>query len=147
MIAAPTQQIPLLSNRNQPEASALVGRGWRPLLAIPFLPLALLLTSPVQAQMSTSEIKAEIAFARGLAADWTFVNLAQAVLGTVEGQGISGKAREELELVKCEVFVSGARSEPDALARLDLFESAFEAYQLFIDGYPNSDFKSQAETG
>jgi len=147
MIAAPTQQIPLLSNRNQPEASALVGRGWRPLLAISFLPLALLLTSPVQAQMSTSEIKAEIAFARGLAADWTFVNLAQAVLGTVEGQGISGKAREELELVKCEVFVSGARSEPDALARLDLFESAFEAYQLFIDGYPNSDFKSQAETG
>ncbi|MDP6740548.1 MAG: hypothetical protein QF404_11125, partial [Planctomycetota bacterium] len=122
------------SHRNQPKAAALSGRGWRSLLAVPFL--ALILTDPVQAQMSSSEVKAEIAFARGLAADWTFVDLAQSVLATVEQQGIAGKAREELELVKCEVFVSGARSEPDAIARLTLFESAFEAYELFISGYP-----------
>ena len=145
MIAAPTQPSPLSSHRNQPKAAALAGCGWRSLLAAPLL--ALILTDPVQAQMSTSEVKAEIAFARGLAADWTFVDLAQSVLATVEQQGIAGKAREELELVKCEVFVSGARSEPDAIARLTLFESAFEAYELFISGYPNSDFKSQAETG
>ncbi|HIF39833.1 MAG TPA: hypothetical protein EYQ74_01880 [Planctomycetes bacterium] len=147
MIAAPTQQSLLFPHRIQPKASALASRAWRPLLTAPLLFLAFFLTAPVQAQMSSSEVKAEIAFARGLAADWTFVDLAQSVLATVEKQGISGKAREELELVKCEVFVSGARSEPDAIARLALFESAFESYQLFIDGYSNSDFKSQAETG
>lgn len=97
--------------------------------------------------MSSAEVKDEIAFARGLAADWTFVDLAQSVLANVESQGVAGKMREELDLVRCDVFVSGARSEPDAMARLGLFESAIESYQLFIDGHPNSDFKGQAETG
>lgn len=106
-----------------------------------------ILSTDSSAQMSAAEVKAEIAFARGLAADWTFVGLAQSVLEKVEASGISGKSREELELVKCEVFVSGARSEPDPTARLALFESAIESYQLFIDGYPSSDFKGQAETG
>ena len=106
---------------------------------------ALAAASPAAAQMSAAQVKAEIAFAHGLAQEWAFVDLAQQVLARVEQEGVSGKVREELDLVTCQVFATGARHERDPGRRNELFERAIREYTDFIDDNPYSQLKASAE--
>ncbi len=97
------------------------------------------------AQRSEAEVRADIAFARGLASEWSFTDLAAGVLVQAERGGVSGRLREELGLARCEVFGAGASIEPDDARRNQLFEQALEEYQSFIRLNPNSDLRSSAE--
>ncbi|MCP3918266.1 MAG: tetratricopeptide repeat protein [bacterium] len=106
---------------------------------------AILGAAPLHAQKSDAEIGAEIAFARGLASDWSFVDLAEDVIREVEDGGVTGKMGERLGLVKCDVYAIGARNEKEPARRNELFESALGAYKEFIDRNPYSDEKSSAE--
>ena len=105
----------------------------------------LLVSSPALAQRSEAQVEADIAFARGLAASWSFVDLAQKVLADTERAGVAGKQREELGLVTCEVFAVGARSERDDVKRNALFLDSISAYKAFIEQNPYSEYKSEAE--
>ena len=74
--------------------------------SLPTLAAALACVAPAAGQVSTAHVKAEIEYARGLAADWAFVGLAREVLSHVESSGIPTEVREELDLVTCEVYAT-----------------------------------------
>ncbi|MFT5051169.1 MAG: tetratricopeptide (TPR) repeat protein [Chlamydiales bacterium] len=114
----------------------------RPALALCLLPLSAL---PAAAQKSDAEANAEIDFARGLAADWSFVDIAETVIRNVEESGVSSRMSEELGLVKCDVYAIGARSERDVERRNELFDEALGAYESFIEDNPQSSSKTSAE--
>jgi len=101
--------------------------------------------SPALAQMSEAEVKAEIAFARGLASEWSFVGLAEGVLTDVRSQAVTSGAREQLALVTCEVYSIGARHERDVTRRNELFERALSEYTDFVANNPTSDYRPTAE--
>lgn len=107
---------------------------------------ALVLAAPALAQESDAQVRADIAFARGLAADWGFTDLSEEVLATVEANAPK-KMATELGLVKCQIFHAGAKSERrDALRRHELYQKALESYEAFIDEFPYDDLSAQAET-
>ena len=82
--------------------------------------------------LSDKAVEAEIEFARGLARDWAFVDIAQGVLDDVAKADLSERMNEELSLVRCEVFTNGARATFDPIKRNELLEKAIEAYDLYI---------------
>lgn len=83
------------------------------------------------------DVQEDIDFARGLARDWQFVDLAQRVLDEVGNRDISGDERRQLDLVRCEVVAEAARYEPDAVRREALYEESLDAYEAFIDSNPD----------
>jgi hypothetical protein len=103
------------------------------------------LSGTASAQKTDAEIRDEIAFARGLAADWTFVDLAEQVLRNVRAEGVSSTMKEELALVTCDVFAVGAKNEKDKDRRNELYELALRAYEDFISDHAYSSFLSAAE--
>jgi hypothetical protein len=121
----------------------------RPSLVRSLLALAAAATLSAQthAQSSEAEVRADIEYARGLATDWSFVGLATEVLEDARRQNPSGKLKEELALVECEVYGQGARIERDDERRNALFHQALEQYEDFLTRYPSSEFRPRAETG
>ncbi len=82
--------------------------------------------------MTDKAVETEIEFARGLARDWAFVDIAQSVLDDVGKADLSERMNEELSLVRCEVFTNGARATFDPIKRNELLEKAIEAYDQYI---------------
>ena len=107
--------------------------------------LPLLLATGAQAQ-SDAALETEIEFARGLASEWAFVDLAEVVLDSAE-RGASGKTAERLSVTRCELIAAGARNERDAARRNELFESALACFDGYIAGNANSELLSTAQTG
>jgi len=105
----------------------------------------LALALPSQAQKSDIEAKAEIAFARGLASQFTFVDLAEEVIGDLEKSGVSASMKGPLGLVKCEVYSIGARGERDTARKHELYEEALRLYDDFIDANGLADELATAE--
>ena len=97
------------------------------------------------AQSSESAIEAEIAFARGLARDWAFVDLAQGVLADVAKQRPSERMAEQVELVRCELFAIGAKQLDDPTAANAMFEQGYEALNDYIDSNPDAANRGDAE--
>ena len=124
---------------NWPMIPSLAVRRAAPALSV------LLLAGSAAAQKSDVEVAAEIEFARGLAADWSFVDLAEEVIQGVEADGVSSRMSEQLGLVKCDVYAIGARNERDATRRNQLFDQALDAYESFIGSNPRSDERPAAE--
>ncbi|QDV08236.1 hypothetical protein Poly30_37720 [Planctomycetes bacterium Poly30] len=83
--------------------------------------------------MSDKAVEAEIEFARGLARDWAFVDMAQNVLDNVGKADLSERMNEELSLVRCEVFTNGARATFDPVKRNELLAKAISAYEDYIE--------------
>ena len=92
---------------------------------------------PAPAEKSKAAVLAEIQFARGLATDWSFVDLAEAVLRKVETDGVPREMSDKFELVKCDIVSEAAAHEPDPDRRIELFERALDAYGSFLakNGY------------
>jgi len=103
-----------------------------------------LVPAPALAQ-NAAKVKAEIAFARGLASEWSFVDLAEEVIEEVETEGVTGKMGEQLALVRCEVYAIGARNEREHGKREALFERALTSYLQFIERNPYSELRGSAE--
>ena len=119
---------------------------WTPRALTPTLLVVFaVLSGSATAQKSDAEIRDEIAFARGLAADWTFVGLAGQVLSNVKAEGVSSAMKEELALVTCDVFSVGAKNEQDKDRRNELYELSLAAYENFISEHSYSSFLAQAE--
>ena len=110
--------------------------------------LLCLLATSAQAQLSEAQVKTDIAFARGLAVDWQYVDLAEEVIRDLESGGsLTKDLTEELGLVKCEIYFEGARREGDPLVRNELFSKAVDSYRSYLDKHPVSEFAANAERG
>jgi len=75
--------------------------------------------------------QSEIEFARGLAEDWGFAELAQQVVDGLAAKAGTPREQAELELLRCELFASSARRA--VLQRADLARRAIEGYGVFAD--------------
>ncbi|HIG87727.1 MAG TPA: hypothetical protein EYQ25_11845 [Planctomycetes bacterium] len=105
--------------------------------------LSLLLLAPVLSQ-SGGDVETEVRFAQGLATQWAFVDLADAVLANAE-KGASSKVADRLRATRCEVISAGALNERDPARRLELFEEALSCFESFLDEYGNSPYAGSAE--
>jgi outer membrane protein assembly factor BamD (BamD/ComL family) len=95
-----------------------------------------------RAQADTAKLESELAFARGLAKEWGFVDLADKVLAKV-GSGASGKLVDQLELTKCQLLLESAKV--DSTRRDELLQRATVAYEGYIAKYQFSELRPQAE--
>lgn len=86
-------------------------------------------------------------FARGLASQYSFVDLAAEVLADGEKRGFPSSMREEVAIEKCGIFSIGALAMRDATERHKLFEDALQAYTDFIDQNSRSDALPEAQAG
>ncbi|MEW6073410.1 MAG: tetratricopeptide repeat protein [Planctomycetota bacterium] len=116
-----------------------------PRFAAPFLLGALALGSDLQAQRGEAQVQADIQFARGLAARFQFVDLAEEVIGGLERERLSGELQEELALAKCEVYYVGAKKEGDKVKRLGLYEKSLGSFETFIAAHPRSESTAAAQ--
>jgi hypothetical protein len=103
---------------------------------------ACLLQGPAKA--ADQDPRDEIDFARGLATDWQFVDIAEQVLARVEGEATDADLRAEVALARCEVYGAGARWALDAAQRESLFLRALDGYQAFIDNNGRSPLVDRA---
>lgn len=117
------------------------------LLLLPLLVCGLAPTEARAQRMNLVEGEEVLAFARGLASEFSFVDLAAEVLKNGEDRGFPSSMSERIALEKCSIFGVGARSERDVARRHELFEEALLAYQSFIDGNSRSDALPDAEAG
>lgn len=116
----------------------------RPLAAA----LAVVCAVPASAQqMTDAAVEAEIEFARGLASDWTFVDLAQGVLDRVSDAGPSTEMVESLELARCELYAVGARRLREPAEINALLQEGIAAYQSYIDANQAASNREEAERG
>ncbi len=85
---------------------------------------------------SDQRIRSEIDYARGLAEDYQFVDLAEQVIESIERSGAASGMGEQLDLAKCDIYAAGAKRESDPARRLDLFRKAVDAYTGYIEKNP-----------
>ncbi len=111
------------------------------------LPCALVLASPGLAQKSDAQIQDDIAFAKGLAKDWGFVELATEVIEGIERDGVTSAQQERLGVTRCEIFEVGALNERDRVRRNELFAQALDAFSRFITENPTSSSIPDAQAG
>lgn len=103
------------------------------------------IASATNAQVSDREARESIAFARGLAAEWGFVDMAEDVIRDVEREGTSEKLKDELSLLKCSVYFEAAKNDPNR--RLELAKASLDCHEDFLARNPYSEFKAEAEAG
>lgn len=111
------------------------------------LAAAALLAGAAAAQKSDAEIQDDIEFAKGLAKDWGFVDLATDVIKRIENAGVPTRQKERLAVTKCEIYEVAAINERDRLRRNQLFEQALQAYSEFIEANRLSTALSEAQMG
>ncbi len=118
-----------------------------------FLGLAgcgILISAPVSSAHSlnpaaSDNIQEDIEFARGLATDWQFVDLAQGVLASIPTADLDAEGKEQLELTSAEVVHQAALATPDPGLREERFVEALDGYRNFLGTYTNSTFTERAQ--
>ncbi|HUR28412.1 MAG TPA: hypothetical protein VM509_09510, partial [Planctomycetota bacterium] len=101
---------------------------------------------PVSAQRSEAQIRADIDFARGLAADWGFADMAKELLARLEKQTTNGRVLEEVRLLECEVEALSASRVTDRAERDRLLKAALAAYASYVDAHPTADNQLRAQS-
>lgn len=122
----------------RPIPRALLSLAGPALLAAVFAPGAL------AQERSDIAVRDEIEFARGLASEWGFIDLAQRVVDATETGEISQRMQEELALLECELYYSAAKRNSDR--RNELLAEALDAYEEFVERRPYSELLPQAES-
>jgi hypothetical protein len=117
----------------------------RPALSLAAL-LVALAPDTVHAQ-GDAQLREDIRFARGVAEEWGFVDLADGILSDIESGNIPAAMTEELGLVKCDLYRAAAIKSRDADKRNDLLERAISAYSAFCEANQYSKHLPQAELG
>ncbi|MCC7013026.1 MAG: hypothetical protein IT454_10730 [Planctomycetes bacterium] len=96
-------------------------------------------------QKSEAEIRADLAFARGLA-DRGLVDLSEEILQKVESGELNDRLQSEVRLVRCESLVAAAQA--DATKREGLLKKAIEEYQFAADrGRNDAELARKANAG
>ncbi len=104
------------------------------------------LTLSASAQSGSEKaIEAEINFARGLAKEWAFVDMANTVLDDVAENGVSGRMESELDLVRCDIYYIGAKASTDPARRNELFEQSLTAYEDYVSANMGADNRIDAQ--
>ncbi len=83
-------------------------------------------------QKSAANVEADLAFARGLASKWSFVDLAEEVLREVSSGRLDSDEAATLALLRCEIYSVGARNERDPAKRNQLFDEAIACLDSYI---------------
>ncbi len=96
-------------------------------------------------QKSVANIEADLAFARGLASKWSFVDLAEEVIREVESGRLESDQAASLALLRCEIYAVGARNEPDPMRRNALFEQALGCFDTYITQNAHASNRGDAE--
>ncbi len=111
------------------------------------LPANLLSTASLSAaaEKGEAQVQDDIEFAKGLAREWGFVDLAGQVIRQIEKAGVSSKTGEKLGVVKCDIYAQAAVTERDRVKRNELFELAVAAYEDYLKKNPNSAAAAEAE--
>lgn len=98
-----------------------------------------------RADKTETELREDIAFARGLAAELQFIDLAEDVLDDLATADLDRQLRSELALARCEVYGAGARYSTDPDRREELYVQALDAYRAFIDNNERSPVIDEAK--
>ena len=96
---------------------------------------------------SDAQIREDIRFARGVAEEWGFVDLADGILSDIENGNVPAAMSEELGLVKCDLYRAAAVKSRDADKRNDLLERAIDAYAAFCDGISTQSTSPKQSSG
>jgi hypothetical protein len=88
-------------------------------------------------------VREEIEFARGLAEQWGFVDMAQKVIAKAEAGEVSPRMADELALLECELYFSAAKS--NSARRDELLAQALAAYREFTERRQYSELLPVAE--
>ncbi|MFT7662083.1 MAG: tetratricopeptide (TPR) repeat protein, partial [Planctomycetota bacterium] len=107
--------------------------------------LALSAGSAHASQTSDREIIDQLDFARGLAQDWQFVELAEKVIDSIDQTGATDPIKEEIGLTRCEVIASSARRERDDDRKVELYKKAITSYSDYLDEFRFAENRAQAE--
>jgi hypothetical protein len=107
---------------------------------LPFLlPATWVAAAPLPQGSSSAAIADEVEFARRLAADLGYADLATEVLeGLRRLPALSSEDREEIAAVSCEVLKKAAEREGDRVKRLELQNAAVRAYLQFLEKHSAS---------
>ena len=154
-LTTPSSQVPVRINIERPSSAmksrcSLVLSRFLPLTVIGCLAGTVAIAAPssmAPLDKSEAQISDDIAFAKGLAKGWGFVDLAGQVIKEIESEGVSAETAERLGVVKCEIYAQGAISERDRERRNELFEQALLAYEDFLKENPNSPSAPEARSG
>ncbi|MEZ5974869.1 MAG: hypothetical protein R3E96_08490 [Planctomycetota bacterium] len=95
--------------------------------------------------VSAAQIEADLDFARGLASQWGFTDLAESVLTGLEGQSLSQRQQDQLALVRGELYSQSARLERDNAKRNELYDRAIQEYKMFLSSRGQSTLREDAE--
>ncbi|MBI1382784.1 MAG: hypothetical protein GC161_17055 [Planctomycetaceae bacterium] len=92
-----------------------------------------------------SKLSEELRYARGLATRFQFLDLAEAVIASVEGQRLDAEEQEQLALARAQIFGEAGRFQNDPERRRALFNQSLEAYESFLAAHPLSPNRPEAE--
>jgi hypothetical protein len=118
-------------------------------LSTALLSTALSLPAALQAQASAprseAAVREDLRFARGLATNWQFGDLADEVLIEVERLGYPRSLAGEVELARCDVYAAAARVERDPAAREQLYLKSLAGYRVYLSGNPYGEQREAAQ--
>ena len=97
--------------------------------------------------LSDAQIEADLEFAKGLAGQWGFVDIAESVLERLEGTDLSRRQKDQSAVVRAQLYSESGRLERDPAKRSELYERAIEEYRAFLDSRSDSDFTEEAQSG
>ena len=92
-----------------------------------------------------SKLSEELRYARGLATRFQFLDLAEAVIASVEGQRLNAEEQEQLALARAQIFGEAGRFQNDPERRRALFNQSLAAYESFLAAHPLSPNRPEAE--
>jgi len=94
---------------------------------------------------SEEAVREDLRFARGLATNWQFGDLADEVLGDVERLGYPRTLAGEVELARCDVYAAAARVERDPAKREELYLKSLSGYRTYLSGNAYADQREAAQ--
>jgi len=120
----------------------------RPLSFLLIAPQVAFLAAPGWAatqELSASQIEADLEFARGLAAQWGFVDIAEGVLDGLKGKNLTDLQKDRSALVRADLYAQSGRLNRDSAERRKLYDRALDEYKAFLSGRSNSSLREEAE--
>jgi tetratricopeptide (TPR) repeat protein len=100
---------------------------------------------PVPGPQESRLVEADARFARELAARFSYVDLAEEVISGIDRAGLAREDVARLELLECDIYAAGARSEPVAAKRLELYDKALQRYAAFLEANASGTILPEAQ--
>jgi TolA-binding protein len=99
---------------------------------LPTFFLAAAIALPARGQESRL-VESDMRFARELAARFSYIDLAEEVVASIDRTKLSSADQARLDLLQCDIYAAGARAEPQVKRRLDLYDQGLKRYEAFLE--------------